>query len=71
MTTYRIDNHPILPKADEVPPMSSIEPIGPPVLIIGGSRVGIKLGKAKIGVFLFNDKEYLQGKLVLQEHRFP
>lgn len=67
MTTHQIDNHPILPKVDEVPPMSSIKPIGVPMLITSGGPAGmsaaIELGEREIGVLLFSDKEHLGGSL--------
>ena len=65
---------PALPPVEAAAPMSAIEEIEVPVLIIGGGPSGmsaaIELGRLGIRVLLVDDKHRLGGKLVLQTHRF-
>ncbi len=68
------DGLPTLPRVAAPPPLTEIEDLTVPVLIIGGGPAGlsaaIELGRRGIAVLLVDDKHRLGGKLVLQTHRF-
>jgi sarcosine oxidase, subunit alpha len=65
---------PELPRVASPPPLSEIEGVAVPVLIIGGGPAGmsaaLELGRRGVRALLVDDKHRLGGKLVLQTHRF-
>lgn len=74
MIVESVEGLPKLPDVDEVPPISDIEHLDTPVLIIGGGPAGLsaalELEKNGVEAILVDDKDELGGKLVLQTHKF-